>query len=1020
MSLSPSVADLRTFAPKLAAWLTGAGKKIDPPSSDLGLGVLVSGSNLQAPAPGVVSWFVAGARTRQWTRPDGKPAFDDGHLIVALRLLPEVEVRLAQIAATQPGMIWYPVRWVVADLGVVAPADLIKCLLPASTATPPPTPQVLAETLGLALSTGATPALVDGAIPMTALCLAGDPLLASPSTSPWTLWCFDRRGSAIDPGSVCAAMNALRAVDSDLTEGDTTEVVDWQGLHLVDAHEGPITTALLQRLEWKGNPATAALNVGSGTLSLRVGAADDSPVRLAQLPTGTFGTASVTVPSTGRCYRRVAVVDVERHLVGVPRAEETDSGFEAAQCARQADADRRVRVAQSTIASPFLATADEVAGRALLLAGAASRPHVRVLATNADPGWGPAARPAPAETSTLAAPQITAVAAWKVSETAAVLEITLSGGTGAWIRAWPGFVDRISGRRIRGDGGSGRIHAVSGGAPARALVWVPLPAPITGAAYGFDLLITDGLTGFALGEHRAEVADAIGTGSGGVWSCEQGAADASGPGEHGVQAATTKGWVAATLGASGRDLGAKLGAADLVHGCPVAGAWASAVDSLTPNVAGVPFGGRNLGQQSLDTVLARATGIGIGFEDAAAVIGSAPWCPEVHELLPHRFGHPGAPGSVETHGAGVEVGGPAADLVWEHVIDRTAGHQKTGIWNGAAITGAMRATPWLLADPVPVSSTSPGARAPWIASLRTVAAGCEGEGQALAAIGAASGLFNSIPASAPKRLLMRRKDIATSGAREGADALYSALGRAQDLVYIETPALDLHDAGADTSDPLADAEERANAHLPRHPIGALVARLGANPRLHAILCVPIRPWAAVAPLAHEDARDRLLTTALLALGDFGERVVVFAPAAGAGRSMRLASTVVVVDDCWAMVGTTHLWRRGLAYDASLAVAVFDPALVEGRPAAITSFRKQSLADRLGVAPGELPLDPPDLVAWIRKVREVGGLGRLAVRRRVSNARTGPELHNPGTDGGSIQAAIAALAGDGGDPVRDPP
>jgi len=85
----------------------------------------------------------------------------------------------------------------------------------------------------------------------------------------------------------------------------------------------------------------------------------------------------------------------------------------------------------------------------------------------------------------------------------------------------------------------------------------------------------------------------------------------------------------------------------------------------------------------------------------------------------------------------------------------------------------------------------------------------------------------------------------------------------------------------------------------------------------------------------------------------------------------------VVDDAWVMTGTTHLWRRGLTFGSSLAVALFDEQLTGGRPAEIVRFRRRLVADRLGLEPDALPARPADLVRLVRRQATSGGGGRIA-------------------------------------------
>jgi hypothetical protein len=148
-----------------------------------------------------------------------------------------------------------------------------------------------------------------------------------------------------------------------------------------------------------------------------------------------------------------------------------------------------------------------------------------------------------------------------------------------------------------------------------------------------------------------------------------------------------------------------------------------------------------------------------------------------------------------------------------------------------------------------------------------------------------------------------------------------------------------------------------------------------------LVCLPVFFEASV-PKALQRIRDGEARRALdrLMLAGRERRVAVFSPSAGPGRSLKLATTAVIVDDAWAMVGTTHLWRRGLSYDSSYAVSVCDDRLESGRPQEVLRFRRQLCADRLGIAVTEVPDDPAALVAAVRALVARGGFGRLAADR----------------------------------------
>jgi hypothetical protein len=129
----------------------------------------------------------------------------------------------------------------------------------------------------------------------------------------------------------------------------------------------------------------------------------------------------------------------------------------------------------------------------------------------------------------------------------------------------------------------------------------------------------------------------------------------------------------------------------------------------------------------------------------------------------------------------------------------------------------------------------------------------------------------------------------------------------------------------------------------------------------------------------QEVRDATLLDAVGAMRNANpNRFALFSPGAGAGRAVRLASTSVVVDDAFALTGTTHLWRRGLTFDSSLAAAVFDERVVDGRPQDVRSFRIQLMADRLGIPVTRLPEDPAELVQAIRDL-DARGSARLSAQ-----------------------------------------
>jgi hypothetical protein len=100
-----------------------------------------------------------------------------------------------------------------------------------------------------------------------------------------------------------------------------------------------------------------------------------------------------------------------------------------------------------------------------------------------------------------------------------------------------------------------------------------------------------------------------------------------------------------------------------------------------------------------------------------------------------------------------------------------------------------------------------------------------------------------------------------------------------------------------------------------------------------------------------------------------------------------------VDDAYALTGTTHLWRRGLTFDSSLAVAVFDEVLQHGRPKDVRDFRRAMLGGRLGLPPTGIPENPRELIDAIR-IQALRGSSRLSTETIVRPKDTSPVSGQP--------------------------
>jgi hypothetical protein len=410
-------------------------------------------------------------------------------------------------------------------------------------------------------------------------------------------------------------------------------------------------------------------------------------------------------------------------------------------------------------------------------------------------------------------------------------------------------------------------------------------------------------------------------------------------------------------------------------------------------------GGPSATMERLEVALSNVSGASL-----SGAIASAPGLGIYHELLTHDAAHPNSPGAAEMHGTGARLDGDAAIGIVEAVRDRTAGlgfsffagldaNQKTLV---------ARSTPLLIAEaattPLPtVSTTPPADHGVWAAVLRTVAPGVEGEAAGFAAKGAvAAGLYplsgavttqlnnwltqavNALPtaAHAPvnnalsglqpnelsvQRAFDRRIKASAFGLREAAVSINAAMSRAENFVYIETPALDSRGSGPTgaSADPI---------NIWSTLIGQATIRRG----LCVIVCLPLHMVPGT-PQPIEDVRTAMMLDALDELrrsaGD--DRLAVFYPSAATGRSLRICSTTVIVDDAYALTGTTHLWRRGLSFDSSLSVAVFDDRLEDGRPKEVRTFRRRLMAGRLGIPLSQLPDNPGEVVKAINLLTQRG-------------------------------------------------
>jgi hypothetical protein len=924
-----------------------------------------------------------------------------------------------------------------ADSATIGLLEAIAAPQIGDTAPDATTDEDKAAHLGLAVGDGGT--LVNGEHPMTEVHVAGEfsneraPMINIGNRA-FTLWAFDDNGRAIDPGAVASWWNhmATTLFTNLWAAGDiqrTVSVAARLTVHLVNPAEGVLDQNLLDRVDASALSGSGAVRSWNGTAGAAVGftdepRADDAPEVMAMLPNGTYAprpqnTTTSTVltlypngpvhADLTRDYIRVGVVDVERHLVGQPRTAADGADDEAVRrAADQSRATTRVAVNRVTATNLTMHTTIDTAAAAML-AGFAANPTTLVMpsldreyASLTAPSLGTGSPPT-------APPTITAEALIgggategdRIDGQVVLLRLQFEGWTnavnGAWVRVWPHGFDFDRGRHVPLDGGGG--VAVANGNSASVDAVVTLPNGVVEnredlADLGCDVAVLAGSTSMEFADVRfarptpaggtpIDVADADQ-----LVACEVGpVSSTTGPrpgstlfsiqddGTFALVDRTTvadagfTGSIDAAITTDDTVLvtqppwvqsveGDVLASGDLANGTVQR---AGRTGLATPTAPGLPH-------PTMEFYEAAATSVA-GSPAVTATIAPAAGLRRHHELPPHMLGHPGAPASREAAGAGVSVSGLAALAVGEVTRDRA---------NPSTEDLVTAATP---APPVITAVTAPS---PWVAVLRTIGFGVDGDLLVSQAVRLAEFLFpgfdnvqnvvswlegvvNALPSTFDvtgdvPRAVSRRLLSAGWGLREVATSLDAAFGRAEDLVYVETPAIDTLPFGAE--------DDSIN------PVQTLVDRLADRPALHVVLCLPRRsPPGWPAKLGR--VRDALAQQAIAALEAAGPgRVGVFHPAAGRDRALDLASTAVVVDDAYAIVGTSHLWRRGLSFDGGLAGAVFDDRLTLGRPTAVRAFRLALLAQRLGSTAANLPIDPAEIVAAVRELAEPGaGFGR---------------------------------------------
>jgi hypothetical protein len=227
--------------------------------------------------------------------------------------------------------------------------------------------------------------------------------------------------------------------------------------------------------------------------------------------------------------------------------------------------------------------------------------------------------------------------------------------------------------------------------------------------------------------------------------------------------------------------------------------------------------------------------------------------------------------------------------------------------------------------------------------------------------------------------LIRELSSSAFGRRESQWALANAITTARHFIYIETPGF-----GS-----TIDSSQASPPPYALDLIAKLAAQLQNRPGLRLMICCPKYPDFAPGyeGMASYEVQDRYNVV----LGNPVEGVasqlptaqtVAFHPIGFPGRYSRIETNLVIVDDCWMLIGGSTFRRRGFTFDGSSDLVLTDTQVENGRSPAIRDFRRALLAARLGIPtdqehPSYVQLfDGQRAFSLIRQTLQGGGLGKI--------------------------------------------
>jgi hypothetical protein len=836
-----------------------------------------------------------------------------------------------------------------------------------------------------------------------------------------TMTFHDARGLFIDAGAVAAAFAALMTLLPGLNTGAAGDLTGTGGLTTLAGTSTTITVVACSPHggTWTPPSSGSGATVSSGTsgspqqlgsdpvtltdrTNAKVQVADTtSLVRAGLYPSGLLGTADVVLPALPsgvtltRDFFRVVCVDLATYLPGT-----RDSGTVDTHTAAEPAPTVRDGVTVSAIVDgidtlhavsnalgqagasgeAFLVSPDILttrlpgAGSTTVTSDALHWPTHPAFPGTAFEAWGDGGTSAVRANGAVSA-------TWAESGSNDVL-VTITAGTlpaGAFVRIFP--------RRIRGDGTSTIAPADTDPCVLRLIDPLALGSQSrpSGANVNFDLLVvprppTGAPRARLLGGFAVAIGDAPST-----------LPTLTAP----TDFDETDGFAAAPVGNRGVSHAGVLGfpRADPLSsvGWPTSGS-ASAIATFLAGLAEsladegsttAPRDAPRLPTMSRrETIVASRSG---GTTQTWHALLTGGWLTSRSRTAAPRSGNPGWPAGGEFDTTAVTVDGQlgydlaraalrrARDLEGRMAAlnddtnwpEPSAG---TGRWAGTALqsVAAYCETPDLALVPDPSDLPDGSDTSTWSSILSSLPSSVQ------------TALTGVVPTKARAFAEIRREAFAAKfGRRDAQTALRRAIGEARELVYIEAPRFGAssHSAGVPQND--SGSEDSAAEW---DVVQSLVTRLGASPALRVVVAVPklpdYPPQYETFALFEYQARQAALTALNTAAPG---RVTLMHPMGFPGRPLRTSTTVVIVDDVWLLAGTSAPTRRGLTFDGSVDVALFDRQLDEGYSAGIRALRR-SLMGRI-MAASAPPSAQTSTPTWVKLARP--GPSALAIDELVN-------------------------------------